>query len=60
MAPLGPEEPVMLSMPSQENVEVSEPVVTAEGTAEFLEASIVMETEWPLPSLAEAGLPVMK
>ncbi len=59
MAPLGPDEPVMPSMPFQENVEVSEPVVTAEGTAEFLEASMVMETEWPLPSLAEAGLLVV-
>ena len=35
----------MPGMPFQENEEVSEPVVTAEGTAEFLEASMVMETE---------------
>ena len=31
-------------MPSQENEQVSEPVVSAEGAAEFLEASMIMET----------------
>ncbi len=45
MAPFGPDDPVIPNAEFQENVEVNEPEVIPDGTAEFLEASIVMETE---------------